>query len=298
MLLVRFVQDRRGSVIPLFALAAVAVFGFVGAALDYSRGNSTKAAIQAALDATGLILSREAETLSEADLKQKADQYFKAQFTRPEAKNVQVDAVLTSPQQGSFVLTVSANATVDATIARVIGQTDMKVGSSAEIRWGIKKLELALVLDNTWSMNSSNKIQSLRTASHNLLTKLQTAVKEVGDIKVAIIPFDTMVNVGTGFKDEFWINYSVKTIQKDQWTGCVIDRDQSNDVQDTTPVPAARRPTSRRRTARRSRRRCSCRPTGPRCTPRSTRWFRCRSIRPRVPATPTSPSGWCGAGTR
>ena len=234
---IRFLQDRQGSVVPTFALSTIAVFGFVGAALDYSRGNSTKAAIQAALDATGLILSHEAEKIEDqTTLRQKATDYFKAQFTRPEARDVQVDATLTSPQKGSFILNVTASARVDTTLARVIGQNEMNVGSSTEVRWGIKKLELALVLDNTWSMNSSNKIQSLRTASHNLLNKLEAAVKEPGDIKVSIVPFDTMVNVGAGFKDEFWINYSVKSIQKDTWTGCVIDRDQSNDVTDTAPV--------------------------------------------------------------
>jgi hypothetical protein len=44
------------------------------------------------------------------------------------------------------------------------------------------------------------------------------------------------VNIGTGYKDEFWVDYTVKNIQKSTWTGCVIDRDQSNDVLDTTPV--------------------------------------------------------------
>jgi hypothetical protein len=53
---------------------------------------------------------------------------------------------------------------------------------------------------------------------------------------VAIIPFDTTVKVGTAYKDEFWIDYTVKNIQKNNWTGCVIDRDQPNDGLDTTPV--------------------------------------------------------------
>ena len=97
---IRFLQDKQGSVVPTFALSTIAVFGFVGAALDYSRGNSTKAAIQAALDATGLILSHEAEKIEDQTaLKQKATDYFKAQFTRPEARDVQVDATLTSPQE-------------------------------------------------------------------------------------------------------------------------------------------------------------------------------------------------------
>jgi Mg-chelatase subunit ChlD len=159
-----------------------------------------------------------------------------AQFARPEAANVQVTSTLSTPQQGSFVLHVAASAQVNTTVARVLGQTQLNVAATADVAWGIKKLELALVLDNTGSMSSNGKLAALKTASHNLLNTLQNAGKQPGDVKVAIIPFDRMVNIGTGFKDEFWIDYTVKNIEKEQWNGCVIDRDQSNDVQDTAPV--------------------------------------------------------------
>jgi uncharacterized protein YegL len=85
-------------------------------------------------------------------------------------------------------------------------------------------------------MGQSGKLTQLKTAAKNLLSTLKTAAKQPGDVKVSIIPFDTTVNVGTVYKDEFWVDYTVKGIQKDQWTGCVMDRDQSNDVSDTTPV--------------------------------------------------------------
>ena len=41
----RYLQDRRGSVAPMFALAVIPVFGLVGAAVDYSRANSIKAGL-------------------------------------------------------------------------------------------------------------------------------------------------------------------------------------------------------------------------------------------------------------
>jgi Mg-chelatase subunit ChlD len=236
MLIARFIQDRRASVIPTFVLGVAAIVGFVGAAIDYTRAASMRSAMLAALDSTALMLSRDADKLNPTDLTQKAHDYFIGQFTRPEANNVQVTTQLSSPQQGSFTLSVAASASMNTTVARVLGQTQINVAATADVAWGIKKLELALVLDNTGSMASSGKLAALKTASHNLLNTLQNAAKQPGDVKIAIIPFDRMVNIGTGFKDEFWIDYTVKNIQKDQWNGCVIDRDQSNDVQDTTPV--------------------------------------------------------------
>jgi Flp pilus assembly protein TadG len=232
----RFIEDRRASVAPIFTLAIISIIGFVGAAVDYSRANSVKSAMQAALDATALAVSKDAQTLTPAQLSQKANSYFTSVFDRPEAKNVQVTSQFTNPQAGTFNVHVAGTATVDATFAKVLGQSQLNVGAMADVTWGIKKLELALALDNTGSMASNGKIQALKQAAHNLLTTLQAAATQPGDVKVAIIPFDTMVNIGASYANQSWIDFSVKNINPNQWEGCVIDRDKSHDAQDTTPT--------------------------------------------------------------
>jgi Flp pilus assembly protein TadG len=232
----RFLGDRRGGVAPIFALGLVPVIGVVGAAVDYSRGNAARTAMQASLDATALMLSRDAATMTPGEVSAKAISFFTAQFNRPETANVQVTATLSSPQAGSFTLNVTASGNVPTTFTKLLGQDKLDISTSADVKWGIRKLEVALALDNTGSMAQNNKLTQLKTAAHNLLTTLQAAAKQPGDVKVAIVPFDTGVNVGTGYKDQFWIDYTVKSIQKSQWTGCVMDRDQSNDVLDTEPV--------------------------------------------------------------
>ena len=60
-----FLQDRRGGITPMFALAIIPMVGFVGAAVDYSHANSVKAAMQAAADSTALMLSKDAATLTD-----------------------------------------------------------------------------------------------------------------------------------------------------------------------------------------------------------------------------------------
>jgi Flp pilus assembly protein TadG len=232
----RFFADQRGGVAPIFALGLVPLIGIVGAAVDYSRANTARAAMLATLDATALLLSRDAATMTDADISAKATDLFNAQFGHSEVANLQVTATRSSPQQGSFVLDVSASGNVPTTFTRILGQDKLNIGSSAQVKWGVKKLELALALDNTGSMAQSGKLTQLKTAAKNLLSTLQAAAKQPGDVKVSIIPFDTSVNIGTGYKDQFWVDYTVKNIQKSNWTGCVIDRDQSNDVLDTTPV--------------------------------------------------------------
>ena len=80
---------------------------------------------------------------------------------------------------------------------RLIGQEQVNITASGEVVWGIKKLNLALALDNTGSMASSGKMTALKEAAHNLLNTLKKAEKTPGDIKISIVPFAVDVNVGT-----------------------------------------------------------------------------------------------------
>lgn len=261
MLFGRFLKNCDGGAAPFLALSLIPLMGFTGAAIDYARANATKVAMQAALDSTGLILSKNAQTMTGDNLAASATSIFNAQFNRPEAQNVTVTHSFSAPQQGSFSLKLTSTATVPTRFATLIGTSELTVSANAEIIWGIKKLNLALALDNTGSMASSGKMAALKTAAHNLLNTLQAAAKQPDDIKVSIIPFATDVNVGTNYKDEAWIDweqwenvngvcsnttYKSKTScesnnktwtvnSRDTWNGCVWDRDQNYDVQNSAP---------------------------------------------------------------
>jgi Flp pilus assembly protein TadG len=247
-----FRKAEGGQVLMTFALATIPMIGFIGAAIDYSRGNSAKAAIQAAADSTALMLSREAPGLTEEQRNQRANDYFQALFNRPEVTNLSVTPVFTTPQQGNFKLELTATATVPTMFMRVFGQNSMSVDVHSEVLWGIKKLELALALDNTGSMSSSGKMSNLKTAAKTLLTTLKNAAKAEGDVKVAIIPFDTTVRIGTTYKDNEWFDIDSAidcngwlpgtgcnaSNWKDYWKGCVRDRAHPFDTQDDPPTVA------------------------------------------------------------
>jgi Flp pilus assembly protein TadG len=245
----RFRKAKRANVVMTFALTTVPIMGFVGAAVDYSRGNSAKAAMQMAVDSTALMLSKDAPSSTAGQLSQKASDYFHALFNRPEVTNVAITPAFTQPELGSFKLEVTASGLVPTTFMTIFGQSNMALTANAEVRWGIKKLELALALDNTGSMASSGKMSNLKTAAHSLLATLKKAAKTDGDVKVAIIPFDTTVKIGTSYKDQPWFDYDSAidcngwlpgtgcdaTNWKTYWKGCVRDRSYPYDVQDNPP---------------------------------------------------------------
>ncbi|MGB9368005.1 MAG: pilus assembly protein [Xanthobacteraceae bacterium] len=230
--------DRSGNVAVIFGIAAIPVFGLVGAAVDYSRANSARTAMQVALDTAALTVAKEAANLTSAQVQNKAKKYFNAQFNHPEVKKLDITFTMVSNGPGDFTVLAEATGFIDTSIAQVIGKKTIDLRANAQVRWGFKALELALALDNTGSMAAKNKMVELKSAVKLLFSILKTNSKVPGDTKIAVIPFSTVVNVGTEFVDAPWMSFD-STVTKANWTGCVADRDQPNDVKDAAPSGAA-----------------------------------------------------------
>jgi len=243
-----FRSASRGNVVITFALAAIPIIGAVGAAVDYSRANSVKANLQAALDSVALMLSKEAAADSNNQLQINASKYFLALFNPPEANNFKISVTYTSG--GGSNLVVNGSATVPTTFAAVLGLDKIDVTSTSTVKWGNSRLRVALVLDNTGSMANSGKMAALQTATKNLLSQLSSAAQTNGDVYVSIVPFNKDINVDSKNKGKNWIDWTDwdakngtctdavsvnesscttngfkwKSNNHNTWNGCVADR--------------------------------------------------------------------------
>jgi Flp pilus assembly protein TadG len=258
-------RDRAANVMITFAVILVPIVGAVGVAVDYSRANSARAAMQAALDSTALAMGKQYQDLNPGNIDKKAASLFKALFNRTEAHGIKIGAKLDPVAES---LTLTGDGVVDTAFARVLGIKKVKIDVTSTVLWGTnKKIEIVLVLDNTGSMNSSGKIDALKKASKDFIDAMKKASKKSGDVKVAIVPFDTHVNIGPAYKSAAWIDWSLMTsasgggwgggsswngsnnygdadddtrfdddrTDKLNWSGCVIDRQQPYDIEDTPP---------------------------------------------------------------
>lgn len=194
---------QAGNVAITFAFASLPIIGFVGAAVDYSRANSVKAAMQTALDSTALMLAKEAATDTEDQLKANATKYFKALFTRSEAKDI--DVQVSYGTTGGSNVQIQATAALDAEFVRVLGYDTFHLKATSTAKWGITRLRVALVLDNTGSMSSDGKMTALKTATKSLIDQLHGAATTDGDVYVSIIPFAKDVNLGASNYNADWI---------------------------------------------------------------------------------------------
>ena len=253
-MLARFLTNARGGVAPLMAVVAVPVMAAVGMAVDYSRVNAARTAFQVSLDATALMLSKDAATETSKALQTEATKTFNSLFSRPEVTDVNVTPLYTSA--GGSKLTLNGTAVVHTNFLGVIGIDHVDIKSLSVSSWGNTRLRVALVLDNTGSMASDGKMDALKTASHNLLTQLQQAAVHPEDVYVSIVPFSKDVNFGSSNYAQSWLrwdlweevngscsntSYSNRTscqshskvwtpATHNTWNGCVTDRDQNFDT--------------------------------------------------------------------
>jgi hypothetical protein len=123
---------ENGNVAVLSGLTLIPLVAITGAAIDYSRASIVRTAMQAALDATALAVSKQAATLTSEQLNEKASAYFKAAFDRPEAKNVQITATYSVGSAHS--VTLSATTQVDTRIMGVVGHDGVDGGFQQDRR--------------------------------------------------------------------------------------------------------------------------------------------------------------------
>jgi Flp pilus assembly protein TadG len=244
-------SDRRGNVAITFALAIIPVFGAMGVAVDYSMANSARTNMLASLDATGIALQRQMP-LTQNEMDTIGTAFFLGNLGSTPLTNVTVTFV-----PGNGTITLDSTGTYNtglASVLKLVGMpTSFPVSAHAQVQWGVGKVEVALALDNTGSMNSSGKLTQLKIAAHNLIDILKNAAKNPGDAKVAIIPFGVQVKINTSDINASWLrwnyygtcsdsNYDSKETcegagnnwtsnnNHSAWTGCVADRDKNNDT--------------------------------------------------------------------
>ncbi len=264
----RFAASRSGNVAAIFAIACIPVIVAMGVAVDYTRAAQTSSAMQDALDAATLALSRRSDlsTLTADQMLSIATAYFNANYHDRELKDLALTANYNATGPS---VSMSASGKLPTDFMGIVGPQDVPIGCSSKTVWGEARLRVALALDNTGSMASSNKLAALKTATHNLLTQLKNAASTNGDVYVSIIPFVKDVNVSSTNYAESWVKwdgsayadrdlwnkwngsctgnfsnqsncerygYTWTPDSHATWNGCIMDRDQSYDTTNTAPT--------------------------------------------------------------
>lgn len=194
----RFLRDRRGATAVFLAIAIVPLVGFLGLAVDATRGYLVKARLNQALDAAGLAGGRVifADT-RDADIQM----YFNANFP-PGYMGATVTGPTVAVDANSEKLTLTADATLGTTFLRVLGIETMTVHSDIEVTRRTDMLDVVLSIDVSGSMLESagggvTKIQAVRDAATTLTNILFGDDETKALLKIGLVPWNAKVNVMT-----------------------------------------------------------------------------------------------------
>ncbi len=240
----RLGRDERGNIFVLFGAAIIPLVLIMGGAVDIARYTRYKTELSNAVDSAALALAREHFDYTASEATTFVTDYVNAFNLADSQFTVQTIAV-TKLSTGFHVDVDAAMKTIFLPLGAFtksgIGLTSMGMDIVAEVVNSSTRLELALVLDNTGSMNcgstvsssctgnwsspsSSSRIAGLKTAANALIDILMTSSSTDPDlVKIAVVPFEGTVNTGYSYTNvPSWVDWS--DTGKASWTGVNLDK--------------------------------------------------------------------------
>lgn len=252
----RFVRDGSGNFAATFGVALLPMLMLGGMGIDYGVNVAARTQAQNAVDATSLTLAKLKTNVSDNDLQTKAEGQVKALL----ADRRIVDPVVTATRNGDEIK-VSLAATTPTSLTSVMGYRSLPLHVESTTRRGSGNLEIALVLDNTGSMEGA-KLANLKAAATDLVNSMFAEVDPAkpNSLKMAVVPFSMTVNIGSAYAGSSFMDVDAKSsVHKEifadkssaanrftllskmnrTWGGCVESRPAPYDVQDTAPSIAS-----------------------------------------------------------
>ena len=208
-----FGEDTSGVFAVVFGLMATVLIAVAGAAVDYTYWMSARSAAQQAADTAALAAAVSSETEA-TTLRKVAAAYVAASVEVERWPDIALQNVVFTASTDRVEVTVGGS--VGTFFLGLVGIDTLPVHViSVGERAPGGRLEVAMVLDNTWSMAASDaagttKIAALKAASHGLLDEVLADTR--AEVKVSVIPYAEYVNVGPSNRNQPWMevaaNYS------------------------------------------------------------------------------------------
>lgn len=245
--------SRRGNVALMFSILALPLMVLSGGAVDLNQALNARTRLAQALDAAALAVGVQT-SLSEAEAVEFARGFVEANY--PPSEIGDIGTLTVAVDTVNDIVTVGAEARVTTKVLSLIGINSITVHWESEVQRARRRLELAMVLDNTGSMGGS-KISSLRAAAR-LLTDILFEGADPDRLKIGLVPFAATVNLGTQYERAWWLDPNAlsplhsenfipaanrwdlfDTITNRDWSGCVEARAIPHDIEDTPPDAAS-----------------------------------------------------------
>ncbi|MGD1869926.1 MAG: pilus assembly protein TadG-related protein [Neomegalonema sp.] len=209
-----FAHDRQGAFALMTALMLTVLIVIGGMAVDYSRAQMAKERLQFAVDSGALAVGQIFRSYE--DPEQAVKDYVEANVDGsviiPES--LSVETVITETPTSREVV-IEANASVEGIFTAFYGLDKIDVNASTATAEAYQKLEVALVVDISSSMDGA-KIIELRDAAKAFVTTLLEEQTDREYRHISIVPYGGTVKLGSDFFGYLKPGYS-----ETKWNGCL-----------------------------------------------------------------------------
>ncbi len=171
--MLRLIRNRRGAIIAMVAISLVAILGIGGLALDGARAYVTRAQLSRAVDAAALAGAASLR-LGQSTARQRVESLAAANGVDPALLDINFGI----NENGENTVSVSANRIMPTTFMRVLGQTQVDVGSIAEAT--VPPLDIVLVLDQSGSLKAMNAWDDLQNAARGFVDHFDNNIDQMG----------------------------------------------------------------------------------------------------------------------
>ncbi len=228
----RFRSSTDGGVAIMFGLTFLVLLGAVALAVDGARTYNAQGRVMAALDAAALagakLLAEDNAQASDVNLT--VQKYFDAYMKQQNRPDIRVAPLNIVTDTTTKTVVATADGKIAATIGKAVGRDDLNFRKKSEVTYAIRKIEFAMALDITGSMNENGRLSNLKTAAKDVIeTLLQDSVSESAT-RIAVVPWAASVNAGS---------YAAAASGGAGADNCVIERTGSEAATDSPPGGAA-----------------------------------------------------------
>ncbi|MEP3232364.1 MAG: hypothetical protein ABJO30_06015 [Hyphomicrobiales bacterium] len=194
----RFCGDKRGSISVYAGVVLTTLTAFAGSsAVDLVRQSNIEAQLQSAVE-TGVLAAASLDNARPTS--ETIDDYIKANFDDEEVRNgINVSILQNDRSLNARTIRVAAQYDMPTSFMQIFGVDVLGVNADAQAIQSRTKVEIAMVLDVSSSMNGA-KLAALKTAA----TEFVDSVSDDGnaaEVSINLIPYGGSVNVGPVFDD-------------------------------------------------------------------------------------------------
>jgi Flp pilus assembly protein TadG len=233
-----FRRNQTGAALVILAASLVPAIGATGLAVDgfiaYLVDDRLQGAVDAAALSTGAVVNGSGQNF---EAQQIVEINFPSGYLGATLGSVEV-----SYANNFTRISIEATATAPTYFAKILGTDSVEVNARAVVERTIPAVEMALVMDNTGSMRSSNKIGAMKQAARDLIDILKPEGSLNDDVWIGLVPYTATVNIGPQHADWLHPNDRVHVSKIDfltsSWKGCVEARKLGGDESDLTPAEA------------------------------------------------------------